>query len=203
VNALSDEELVERYRGAVASQRNAAFLDQLFQRNHPRVAAWCLRMTGDAETAADLAQEVFLKAFQRIDSFRGDSRFTTWLYAIARNHCMDELRSRATRAEERMGPAMDEVPDLRYEDISTTMERREATEMMQLLMRETLDETETRVMTMHYVHELPLESVTRVLGLRNQSGAKQYVVSARRKLARAFARWNSRKQAVKGAGDAE
>jgi RNA polymerase sigma-70 factor (ECF subfamily) len=199
----SDEELVEQYRAATDSRRGAALLDQLFQRNHARVAAWCLRMTGDVDSAADLAQEVFLKAFQRIDSFRGDSRFTTWLYAIARNHCMDELRSRAMRAEERMDAGMDELPDVRSEDISMAMERREATEVMRLLMRESLDEIETRVMTLHYVHELPLDSVTRVLGLSNQSGAKAYVVSARRKLVRAFARWNSRKATVKGAEDAE
>lgn len=199
----SDEELVEQYRTATDSRRSAASLDQLFRRNHARVAAWCLRMTGDVDSAADLAQEVFLKAFQRIDSFHGDSRFTTWLYAIARNHCMDELRSRAMRAEERMDTVLDEVPDMRYEDISTTLERREASEVMRLLMREALDETETRVMTLHYVHELPLESVTRLLGLSNQSGAKAYVVSARRKLVRAFEQWNSRKQPAKGVGDAE
>jgi RNA polymerase sigma-70 factor (ECF subfamily) len=199
----SDEELVAQYRAAAGSPRGAQLLDQLFQRNHARVAAWCLRMTGDVDGAADLAQEVFLKAFQRIDSFRGDSRFTTWLYAIARNHCSDELRSRAQRAEEGMEAGMDEMPDIRSEDISMALERREEAEVMRRLMLESLNDTETRVMTMHYVHELPLESVTRVLGLSNQSGAKAYVVSARRKLARAFARWNSRSATVKGAADEE
>jgi RNA polymerase sigma-70 factor, ECF subfamily len=52
------------------------------------------------------------------------------------------------------------------------------------LMQEALDETEAKVMTLHYVDELPLDSITRLLGLENPSGAKAYVVSARRKLQR-------------------
>ena len=199
MEALSDEELVDHYRAESDVRRGSALLDHLFRRHHARVAAWCLRMTGDVEAAADLAQEVFLKAFQRIDSFRGDSRFSTWLYSIARNHCWDELRSRAVRPENTADAMMEEVPDL-AEDISAALERREAVEIMQSLMRDSLDQTESRVMTLHYVHELPLDAVTRMLGLSNQSGAKAYVVSARRKLARAFEQWSSRKQAVKGAG---
>lgn len=196
---LSDEELVERYRAASGSTRANAFLDQLFQRHHSRVAAWCFRMTGNVDSAADLAQEVFLKAFQRLDSFRGDSRFTTWLYSIARNRCMDELRSRTQRPREDTEAFLDEMPDIRFEDVSLTMERRESAKVMQELMRQSLDETETRVMTLHYVEEMPLDSVTRLLGLSNSSGAKSYIVSARRKLSRAFSQWRERTLPAKGA----
>jgi len=159
-------------------------------------------MTGDVDSAADLAQEVFLKAFQRLPSFRGDARFTTWLYAIARNHCTDELRSRRTRSEEITDAPMDELADLRSEDVSSAMERRQAEDMVKHLIRESLDETETQVMTLHYVHELPLDSVTRILGLENQSGAKAYIVSARRKLSRAVSHWNHRKERSRGSGHA-
>src|SRR5579884_1775861 len=91
---LTDEDLLRRYRASTDSAAAALLLDQLFQRHHRRVAAWCYRLTDDVDAAADFAQEIFLKAFQRLDSFRGDSRFTTWLYTIARNHCMDQLRAR-------------------------------------------------------------------------------------------------------------
>ena len=67
---LSDEELIERYRAASGTPAGEAFIDQLFHRHHQRVAAWCYRMTGDVDSAADLAQEVFLKAFRRLDSFQ-------------------------------------------------------------------------------------------------------------------------------------
>ena len=200
---ISDEELVAQYRAASNPSHANVFLNQLFQRHHTRVAAWCFRMTGSVDSAADLAQEVFLKAFQRLDSFRGDSRFSTWLYAIARNRCMDELRSRTQRPLENTEAVLDEIADGRFEDISMTLERRESAEVLKELMRETLDETETRVMTLHYVEELPLDSVTRLLGLSNASGAKGYVVSARRKLSRAFAQWKERAHPAKGTASNE
>ena len=175
-----------------------ARLDELFRRHRARVAAWCYRMTGEVDSAADLAQDVLLKAFQRLDSFRGDSRFTTWLYSIARNHCMDELRARATRTEDVTGAALEEFPDSRSEDFSITLERRESEGVVRQLIRESLDETETKVMTLHYVDELPLDAITRLMGLTNQSGSKMYIVSARRKLSRALDKWRRANQSKGG-----
>ena len=202
MEVLSDEELVDRYRATLGPQRER-FLNQLFERHRTRVAAWCYRMTGDVDAATDLAQEVFLKAFQNLESFRGQSKFTTWLYSIARNHCMDALKSRAEAPLFVGETAFERVQDLRAGELLTTMERREAEELVRRLMRESLDETEAKVMTLHYVHELPLDAVTRILELTNPSGAKAYVVSARRKLARAFNRWKQREERREGGGHAE
>jgi len=202
MEVLSDEELVERYRG-LATPQHEEFLNQLFERHHTRVAAWCYRMTGDVDSATDLAQEVFLKAFQSLDAFRGQSKFTTWLYSIARNHCMDALKSRAAGPLLTEEAALEQVEDVRAGELLSTMERREAEETVRQLMLETLDETETKVMTMHYVHELPLDTVTRILELKNASGAKAYVVSARRKLARAFNERKEREERRRGRGRAE
>jgi len=199
---LSDEELVDRYR-AVAGQRQEEFLNQLFERHHTRVAAWCYRMTGDVDAAADLAQDVFLKAFQNLESFRGQSKFTTWLYSIARNHCMDALRSRGSTPVIAGEAALERVEDPQGCELLSNMERRQAVDIARRLMRESLDETEAKVMTLHYVHEVPLDAVTRLLNLTNASGAKGYVVSARRKLARAVNEWRGRTEGRKGGGHAE
>src|SRR4051794_40138262 len=96
---LSDEELIGEYRAAARGPVADALLDSLFQRYHSRVALWCLRLTGDREWAADLAQDVFMKAFRNLDSYRGDSKFSTWLYSVARNHCFNEVKARASRRE--------------------------------------------------------------------------------------------------------
>ena len=202
MGVLSDEELVDRYR-AVADPQRGKFLDQLFERHHARVATWCYRITGDVDGAADLAQEVFLKAFQNLASFRGQSKFTTWLYSIARNHCMDALKSRASTPIIAGESVLEQVQDLQAGELLSAMERRQAEEVFRQLMRESLDETEAQVMTLHYVHEFPLDAVTRLLALTNPSGAKSYVVSARRKLVRAFNDWKQREEQRKGGGDAQ
>lgn len=189
---LTDEELLLRYRASENAADGDALINQLFQRHHRRVAAWCYRLTGDLETSADFAQEIFLKAFQRLHSFRGDSRFTTWLYTIARNHCLDQLRLRSANLQQISDELPDQLADFRSEAISSTLERRESEELLRKLMRETLDEVEAKVMTLHYVHEMPLDAVARTLRLTNPSGAKAYIVAARRKLAKALANWKSR-----------
>jgi len=202
MEVLSDEELVDRYRVTVGPQQER-FLNVLFERHRTRVAAWCYRMTGDVDAGTDLAQEVFLKAFQNLESFRGQSKFTTWLYSIARNHCIDALKTRAAAPFLAGESALERVEDIRAGELLSAMERREAEETVRQLMRETLDEIEIQVMTLHYVHELPLDAVTRTLNLTNTSGAKAYVVSARRKLARAFNQWKEREERRKAGGHAE
>ena len=56
-----------------------------------------LRMTGNSEDAADMAQEAFIKAYNSLSSFRGDSKFSVWLYRIVSNVCLDYLRSRTRK----------------------------------------------------------------------------------------------------------
>ena len=56
-----------------------------------------LRMTGNSEDASDMTQEAFIKAFNSLQSFRGDSKFSVWLYRIVSNVCLDFLRSRNRR----------------------------------------------------------------------------------------------------------
>jgi RNA polymerase sigma-70 factor (ECF subfamily) len=186
---LSDQQLVAQYRAEQGSPAAASLLDELFRRHRTRVATWCFRFTGDVDSAADLAQDVLLKAFQRLDSFRGDSRFTTWLYSIARNRCMDELRSVAAGLDEAGDTVLEDLADTRLEDVSITLEREEADRLVRQLIRDTLDETESKVMTLHYVDELSLDAITRLMGLTNQSGSKAYIVSAKRKLSRAVGKW--------------
>lgn len=199
---LSDEKIIEL---CLAESGSAAepFLSELFQRHRARVASWCFRITGDVNSAADLAQEIFLKAFQRLATFQGNSKFTTWLYSITRNHCLDAMRSRATRPEEVSDDLLEEIGDLAAWELSSALERREAEDLLHQLIRQSLDDTEIQVVRLHYVEELPLDSISRLLGLTNQSGAKAYIVSARRKLKRAFAQRRSIEQAAKRRKGAE
>ena len=186
----SDEQLIAQYRLAPSAERSRPLVEELFRRHHSRVVAWCYRLTGDRSEAADLAQDVFVKAYASLDSFRSDSKFTTWLYVITRNRWRDELRARQARPRETSEAAIDdEVEPTGENEGLAALEARDARAIVRRLMEDVLDETERRVMTLHYGHEMRLDAITATLGLTNPSGAKAYIVSAKRKLNAAVKRW--------------
>ena len=191
---LSDEELVAKFRAETGSPGADTWINELFGRFHARVATWCLRFTGDRESAADLAQDIFLKAYRNLNSFRGDAKFSTWLFSIARNHCVNEMKARSVRPQETTDVFELDMAQGPGESVLSSLEREESLESMRALIGETLDETEARVMTLHYAEEYSLDAVTRLLGLTNASGAKAYVVSAKRKLGAALMRWKAREK---------
>lgn len=192
---LPDEELVAHLRSAVDAGEREQCINELFRRNYTRVARWCLRFTSDRETAADLAQEVFAKAYQNLRSFQGQSRFSTWLFVIARNHCLNAARANTRQATELKADVdeefISELPD-GAESPYTALERSSSAAWVKQLLSKTLDATENTVFTLHYGEDLPLDAITRMLGLENPSGAKAYIVSAKRKLARAVQQWRLR-----------
>lgn len=76
-----------------AAAGSAEAFEQLVLKYQTAVYNICLRMTGDPEDAADMTQESFLKAWRNLESFQGNSAFSTWLYRLASNTCLDHLRS--------------------------------------------------------------------------------------------------------------
>jgi RNA polymerase sigma-70 factor (ECF subfamily) len=95
--ALSDDELVWRIRKRGALDERPFTI--LFQRHNAMVWNVCRRfMVNDAD-AEDVLQDVFLRAYQGLPSFKGQSKFSTWLYRIAVNTCLNELRRQKRRAE--------------------------------------------------------------------------------------------------------
>ena len=92
--------------GLIRSGDGQAF-EALYQRHAARLYNLAYRMAGTATDAEDLLQDVFLLAYRKMGSFRGDSSLGTWLYRLAMNHCLDVLRSRASR----MGQQTDSLDD--------------------------------------------------------------------------------------------
>lgn len=85
-------ELVQAARAGEAS----AF-EQLYKENVKRVYALCYRMAGNAQQAEELTQDVFVRAWQKLSSFRGDSAFSSWLHPLTINVAYTERRSRVRR----------------------------------------------------------------------------------------------------------
>jgi RNA polymerase sigma-70 factor (ECF subfamily) len=105
----SDAELAARVR----SGRREDFAE-LVRRHHPAVLSLCRSMLGSEDSAQEAAQEAFLKAYFRLEAFRGESAFPTWVHRIAYNLCIDALRRRSRLEEESLdallesgGPRLD------------------------------------------------------------------------------------------------
>lgn len=186
--SVSDEELVVRFQEESDPGRRAPFVDELFRRHHRRVGLWCLRFGADRESALDLAQEIFMRAYQALDSFHGSAKFSTWLYTVARNHCINAARSRSRRPETELGDNLLQTLRSSAETPAQTFERQDKLSSAMALMERVLDPTERSVMLLHFEQELPLDVVTKMLKLDNASGAKAYLVSAKRKLDKAVRR---------------
>jgi RNA polymerase sigma factor RpoE len=89
---VEDLVLVQR-----AQQGDETAYDELVRRYQERVYATIYHMTANHEDAADLAQETFIKGFQALKSFKGDSSFYTWVYRIAVNKTINFLKARKNR----------------------------------------------------------------------------------------------------------
>jgi RNA polymerase sigma-70 factor (ECF subfamily) len=90
----SDRELV-----AAAQRGDAAAMDQLLRRHYDRVHAVCRRIAGGTRDADDAAQEAMIRVVRNIDRFDGRAAFGTWVYRIATNTALDELRKRKRRPQ--------------------------------------------------------------------------------------------------------
>lgn len=84
---LTDEWLIQQYK-----EGNEGAMQELVERHRPFVLTCICRTVSDRYLAEDIAQDVWLKVFRSLHTYRGDAKFTTWLYRLTRNQMIDTLR---------------------------------------------------------------------------------------------------------------
>jgi RNA polymerase sigma-70 factor (ECF subfamily) len=89
-----DQEIVAQFR---SGDRDA--FAKLVQKYQSRVLTLATRILDNRSEAEDVAQDIFVKVFQSLHEFRGASRFSTWLYRITVNHCLNYIRRRARQQQ--------------------------------------------------------------------------------------------------------
>jgi RNA polymerase sigma-70 factor (ECF subfamily) len=95
----SDEQLVRRHLDG-----DVRAFTTLVERHETRLYNVCLRILGSSEDARDATQDAFLTALRKLDQFRGDAAFSTWMHRVAVNACYDMLRKRKRQPMLRLVP---------------------------------------------------------------------------------------------------
>jgi RNA polymerase sigma-70 factor (ECF subfamily) len=179
VPASSDEDLVRLAQADPEGPQGRTAASELFRRYQDRVYLWCFRRLGHHERACDLAQEVFLAAYRALPSFEGRSRFSSWLFSIARFRAISQIRTPRilldadADPEARADPAKD--PAERY------IAQREEEEMLALL-EEVLEPDERLALWMRCYEGLSVDEISRRLDVAGSTGARALLQRARRKL---------------------
>jgi RNA polymerase sigma-70 factor, ECF subfamily len=102
----ADEDLMVMYQ-----QGEVRAFEVLLGRHRKPVYNFILRFVGDKETAEDLLQETFMRVIKGADAYKRQAKFTTWLYTIARNLCVDQTRRRKHRRHASLDAPMDASDD--------------------------------------------------------------------------------------------
>jgi len=155
----------------------------LFGRSRERIVALCFQILRDQDGAEDAAQEILLRAFDKMPSFRGESEFSTWLYRLALNFCLDRQRKTARRTL--LGEAKSE-PETTSPDHAARVETRLALEGA----LDALDEAARLVLILREWHELSYDEIAAILRVPVGT-VKSRLNSARRDFRRAWEAQNA------------
>lgn len=179
---MTEQELVER-----AKKGDETAFEVLVTDNEKRIYNLCRRLTGNPEDAAELTQEAFLNAWRGLGRFQGESSFSTWLYRLASNACIDFLRKEKRRQNLSMTVSLDdeeearqvELPDERYAP-ERELERTEVRQAVAAGL-ERLTPEHRQVLVMREINGLSYAEIGAVLGLE-EGTVKSRIARARNAL---------------------
>ena len=169
---LNDEEVIRQY---LNTSPNDCF-ETLYDRYVSKVYSRCLYITKDSEKAQDYTQDIFIKMFARLDRFQERSSFSTWLYSISHNYCMDQLRMSKRMTTDRLTDDM----DYRYSGTDESEEKEYSLQQLTRVMN-SLPPQEAMLLRMKYQDGLEIRQIAQQLNL-NDSAVKMRLKRSRDKV---------------------
>lgn len=181
MTAAEELEVIEKVRGGDTDAFEALVTD-----NQKKVYNLALQMLGSENDALDISQEAFIKAYTSLQGFRGECRFSVWLYRLTYNICIDYLRkkqrtpvSSLTYLDDDGEYADLEIPDMRYEP-GCEAEKRELREALEKGIEELLPK-HREIIIMREMTGMSYEEIARTLGI-NEGTVKSRLSRARQSL---------------------
>jgi RNA polymerase sigma-70 factor (ECF subfamily) len=162
-----------------AAEGDLAAFESLVRRHQLPILRLCTNLLGDPHAAQDAAQDTFLTAWRAIGRFRGDARFSTWLYRIATNRCLKELKRRPP--DPGAMPELVSKEGLPHEELE---KREQATTVSAAVGR--LSPEQRAPFLLRDVEDLPYSEIAEILGV-SMAATKSRIYRARCDLARQLA----------------
>lgn len=175
---VSDEDLVVLF---IESGDNR-FFEKLYNRYVHKVYQKCMSLTRDAGKAEDLTHDVFLKLVSKMSTFKKGAKFSTWLYAITHNHCVDLMRSSKKQVITVHQESADCIEHIDFDGIFTTEE------VDTKILRQALDQLLPDEKSLLYMKYMDDRSVRYIAGTSQltESAVKMRLMRSREKLRRAY-----------------
>lgn len=178
---VSEKKIIEKVLGGDAN----AF-EELVLKYEKTVYNLALRMVGDRDDAFDMTQEAFIKAYGSLSSFRGDSKFSVWIYRIATNVCLDFLRSKSRKQQVSLTVSDDDDEDAQLDipDPSSAPEQQLMQKMSMQSVEEglkTLPDKQRQILVMRELGGMSYAEIGAALSLE-EGTVKSRIFRARKRL---------------------
>lgn len=154
--------------GNAAATKDFSF-EELYKQHYRRVYSLCLKMTSNIADAEDLAHDVFMQVQRKIDSFRGDSAFTTWLHRITVNQVLMHFRKKSYKSE-----SVTETGEL--PDYDLTYSERPLPVVDRIALRAAIEQLPKGYRTVFILHDVEgyeHEEIGRLLGISSGTSKSQ------------------------------
>ena len=145
------------------------------------VFSLALQMLKNKEEAEEVSQDAFVKVFRHLQNFKGDSKFSTWVYRITYNACLDRIKTYRSRVESVM---IDEFTENRLKTLETAfdlMNRSDREKSIKACLFE-LPENDSILITLFYYEDLSLSEIAQIIG-SDPNNIKVSLFRARKRLA--------------------
>ena len=177
---VSEKKIIEKVLGGDAN----AF-EELVLKYEKTVYNLALRMVGDRDDAFDMTQEAFIKAYGSLSSFRGDSKFSVWIYRITTNVCLDFLRSKSRKQQVSLTVSDDdEDAQLDIPDPSSDPEQQLMQKMSMQSVEEglkTLPDKQRQILVMRELGGMSYAEIGKALSIE-EGTVKSRIFRARKRL---------------------